>query len=541
MGYEQIKPQLSPLNSEWFEQFQQITRPLASGQQAEQTHAFWTVAIRVLGVPLEEESYYNTLIDFKEDPTYHVLSEELDKHIEPPIFQQIQEVMNLHHQEPNGLSIKRLIAFMVGRRLLPQHSDPTLNRHLQQQLIEVMEFFQEKEQSGLLSTEFRRVVIDIIKWLKNHWEKWTVNMTVEDPFPKVIWYGPLKISHMYFLLLLMKLGCDVLIFHPDHQDDFARIDPTNRFSHKYEYGNKVALQPFPTTRQERRATVAYRASQQLEKLLHDQESGFYKPWQFREHQPLPLTMKMTYDDIFIYGVEEAMVRPDFQIEGRTVKLPVVFAKVHGVSHDREDYWDKMHSLEEQPLTVSIRRFPYAPAVKGNYRYHYEQALGNDGTLSVQKMMDSHWWQYDHLPKGLQFTLASAIKSYSEHPKLLKAQHEQTKDVQIFLFQQATFLPEELLRLLQQYDYPKSVPKVVLYHTEFNGGFTREDAALLLLLNTLGVDIIMYNPSGQSDIEHFIDSMHYDVHHLEDIVFEQLYVSSEQHKGSLIKRLVRKIF
>lgn len=86
-----------------------------------------------------------------------------------------------------------------------------------------------------------------------------------------------------------------------------------------------------------------------------------------------------------------------------------------------------------------------------------------------------------------------------------------------------------------FDYAQTVPKLVLYHTEMSGGLTRSDAAALLFLNEIGIDIIIYNPPGHQDIEQFIEEDQYDIHWLDDMVFQQDY-----KEPSLVKRLFRTI-
>jgi hypothetical protein len=76
--------------------------------------------------------------------------------------------------------------------------------------------------------------------------------------------------------------------------------------------------------------------------------------------------------------------------------------------------------------------------------------------------------------------------------------------------------------LQRFDYSQEVPKIILYNTELNGTMCRSDAAILLLLNKIGIDIVVYNPPGQSDLEIYIDNDAYDNHLLEDMVFNQEY-------------------
>ena len=46
------------------------------------TFRFNRIGLRVLGIPLVEDEYYNSLFDMHHKPFIHVLSEELDKTID---------------------------------------------------------------------------------------------------------------------------------------------------------------------------------------------------------------------------------------------------------------------------------------------------------------------------------------------------------------------------------------------------------------------------------------------------------------------------
>ena len=532
---------LSKQTEDWLDLFLSSIRTRPSYHLDESTFRFKRIGMRVLGIPLDEDEYYNTLYSLHINEDVHVLSEDLDKTIESHVFKSVQDILTMHQTEKNGLSINRLIAILYGKNLIPKHNDPNMNRHIQLSIIKVVEYFKEKEKSGLLSADFRRFLIDMIKWLKNHWEKWSEHLTLGSNFPKVVWYGELSISQKYFLVLLMEFGCDVLLFHPSGTDYLADIDTENNLTCKYEYTNKGKLEAFPTKERERQTTVAYRASKQLEIMLNDQDSGIYKPWQFRNFKPTSITLRMTYDDVFIYAKEKAMIRPQFKIDKDRVIIPVIFSKINGVSKDRKDYWSKMKELKQSSLAISIRDFPFTKTTKANYLFHFRHSLDKEGALSPEKMLAGNWWRYGHLPIELQRALAETIKDYCEHPKLLKLNHETENELQLYLFKQASLIPEDFLKLLQKFDYSQDVPRIVLYNMGNHSQLTREDAALLLFLNEFGIDIVMYNPAAQTDIENYVDPSYYDTHWLEDIVFEQEYPDFQQREKSLIKKFIKRIF
>ncbi|MFS0780480.1 YceG family protein [Bacillus sp. 1P06AnD] len=536
----QIQPILYTSTDDWLNTFLSSSKERPLYKLDEEQWQFSRIGLRILGVPLDEDDYYNSLFDMKTKPYIHVLSEELDKTIQNDVFKSIQELLEIHQREPKGLSIKRLIAFMIGKGLLPKHHDPFINHHIQTTVISIVELFQNNHNQGLQSQEFRRFLIDLVKWMRNHLEKWIASLSIGDDFPKVVWYGNCSQSQLYFLMLLMEFGCDVLIFHPEGTDLFAQIDSGNTYSVTYAYSNKGKLEDFPKQSRDRQTTVAYRANKQLEIMMNDVESGVFKPWQFRHFIPSPLTMRMTYDDIFIYAKETAMIRPQFKVEKNKVYIPNIFSKIQGISKNQKEYWDRINDLQNLPLSLLVQQFPFSPMNKSNYHFHYTHSL-DKGELSVDKMMKGNWWRYGHLPNELQTSIAEVIKEYCEHPKLNKTDQEKDQDLQVFLLKQASMIPERILQMMQKFDYSQEIPKIILYNNGEHGNISREDAALLLFLNEFGFDIILYNPAGHNDIEAYIDSSHFDVHWLEDVAFNQPFKGSDKKEHTLFSKFIKRIF
>jgi hypothetical protein len=288
------------------------------------------------------------------------------------------------------------------------------------------------------------------------------------------------------------------------------------------YADKLEPTPFPKEKRERRATVTRQAEMELERELNHEGSMMYKPWQFRDYTPKSLTLRTTYDELFILIKEKAFIRHNFNVANGEVHIPTIFAKVSGISKNKSDYWNKLHQITEHDYSLLIKSFPFTKEVRASgYLYHYQQSL-TAGELDPEKIMKGNWWKYKQLSTGTQNGIAHAIAKYCSDPKLKRNPGEKIEDLKLYLFAQACSIPQEFLNLLQRFDYSQEVPKIILYNTELNGTMCRSDAAILLLLNKIGIDIVVYNPPGQSDLEIYIDNDAYDNHLLEDMVFNQEY-------------------
>lgn len=533
-----ITPVLREETTDWLTYFLAPAHERPHYKTSDEQLTFERIAVRVLGVPLDEVEYFNTLYEWHNGSEIHVLSEELDKRIDSQDFQLLQNILQKHRELPKGLSINRLVAMMYGAKLIPQHQDARLNRHLQLAVIDVIEQFQSQQTEGLLSNGFRRFLIDIVKWLKNHWIQWMETATPETPFPKVIWYGECTLSQQYFLLLLMKLGCDVAIFDPTGKDAFAAIDPEQTSSVIYDYGNTAPLQPFPTQIREVQATVGYRSTQQLERLIQD-EQGIYRPWQYQHYEPHSVKLQHTYDDIFIYAKEPAMMRPGFKAQNPTVYIPTIFAKINGMSRDRADYWRRMHELLDLPHTLRIEKFPYAKESKANFRFHYEKSLVG-GQLDAERMMQNDFWQYKDLTPEIQRAIALIIIDCCEQPSVQTLPGESNRELSITTLKQLSMLPKDILRMMQSFDYAQHIPKIIVYYDETLGQFSRADAILLSFLNRYGFDIIFYTPTGKQDIETYLDNEIYTLHRLDEMVFDEAF-QERKKSASLIDKIRKRFF
>ncbi|MBT2699319.1 YceG family protein [Bacillus sp. ISL-40] len=494
---------------------------------------------KFLGIPIDTDTYYNQLFDYvnNEEWRLHLLSEEsLDKTINNTHFQSIQKVININREQK--LSINRFTAFLDGEQLLLKSKVPVIHRKIREAMIATLELYAKLERDGLKNHELRRVLVDIVKWSINHLQPVLERADPQIEMPKFLWYGDFKKSHQYFLYYLSRLACDIVIFHPEGKDILEGMMEDPIFSHQFQ--NKLPAEPFPKEKRSRKATVAYRASKEIETILNQEGSGLYKPWQLRDYTPSSITLKTTYDELFILGKEMAMVRPDFEVGNGQVKIPSIFAKVQGVSKNRKEYWDRLQSLSELEHSLLIRRLPITMTSTSDFRFHYRNALDKDGLINPATMMQAHYWPYSFLSSGLQKGIANAVRRICEKPGLKPFPKESIEEVKMYLFTQALFMPKPIIQLIERFDYSQHIPKLIIFNNELAGILSRSDAALILLLNQFGIDIILYNPPGHNDIENFLDERLFDKHWLEDVVFDLEFKEPSIFKKGLFQGILKNL-
>jgi hypothetical protein len=488
------------------------------------------VTARFIGIPHDEVEYYNQLYDYVHSNGLIMLSEfslnhSID-HAHIKLNQKITQFIDKQH-----LSIKDFVTLMDQEKLLPSTDNTLIKRQIMDAVIKMIQLYRRTEKGGLAGKEFATVLNEVIA-LVHHLNDYIKKADPEVGMPAFLWYGNYRKSHQYLLYFLVELGSDLVTFTPAGNDvlAFSASEMSTQFVHVFpETGDP---EPFPTAKRIQNTTVAYRASKEIDNILNCGGMVLYKPWQLRDYVPIAITLKTTYDELFLVAGEKAMIRPYFEVDNRTVKIPALFSKISGVTSNRREYWRRLHRLIFQENTYLVKSLPFSPGANNDFRFHYVKSLGNNGLLNPEKMAGARYWKYSHLPTGLQKGIATAIRNICATPKLKRQNSEKEADVKVYLFNQAMQIPEFILKMLQKFDYSQNVPKLVIFNNQLNGSLTRPDAALLLLLNQLGVDLVIYNPAGHSDIEKYIDKDAFVSHWLEEVVFEQ-----ELKEPSVIKKVI----
>ena len=80
------------------------------------------------------------------------------------------------------------------------------------------------------------------------------------------------------------------------------------------------------------------------------------------------------------------------------------------------------------------------------------------------------------------------------------------------------LDKELLRLLQNFDFTKSIPKFLVVDVT-EKMFTLEECILLAFLNLVGFDIAIFTPTGYRNVEKYLRPDSFDTLVVGEFVFD----------------------
>lgn len=292
---------------------------------------------------------------------------------------------------------------------------------------------------------------------------------------------------------------------------------------------------------QRTETEAFQAKEKFDEMFYDKESYNYKPWQFADYELYANTLKTTYDEITIWGGQYAIIRPGWKVEDNKVYVPNLFSKVRGVHKDADLFIDEINLLVDRKETLFFKRFPiHRKFPVHNIGKIYSSLLDRHGGIDKSKLLSSRYWKYKELKASTQEAIADRIVEFCKIHDFWKYRNFKIKldlsiidkvsnyvatssksaldekHMKISIFEILTNLDRKILNLLLKFDYPKEIPKIVLYHNKNSGEFTFADAVILMFMNSMGADIVIYSPGCNSDIENFVKNNYYDAHMLEEI-------------------------
>ncbi len=490
---------------------------------------------RFIGIKNNEGDYYENLYKLdrelkKMGSCYKRFSEGLDKDISISLQNQLNDIW-LKMPEKEIIDVPKIINSISDKGLFPDLPNKVFLQQIKNNLKMLTEYYIKSNET--INRDNIRVIINyIIHWMNIYSEDLFKKFDYRGINPKIVFYGDISKTEVFYLIFLSTLGCDVLYFNSKNSGAFHEIDKYNTFSKEIMYDVRCEIKPFPINIEDRIKTTAYSAKEELNKTLFTDDSGFYRPWQFVDYSMQSVTLNTTYEEIYIWMKEKAYIRDGFKVKDSTVVIPNIFSKICGTHENIDTYFKEINEVVTQKFTRFYNKLPIMGVVHLEYG-KFNQIYPNNmfSQFDIEEMINSSWWKYKDLRTGLQKTMAEKIKDICLSPVIINVEQEDLRDFQVDIFSVLINLDITILELLQAYDYPEEVPKIIIYNNEENGNLSFEDCIMLAFMNSMGIDIIIYNPSGYNDIENFIYPEQYDIHRLENVTFKlQFKKYVEKKKG-----------
>ncbi|WP_305767403.1 YceG family protein [Candidatus Epulonipiscium viviparus] len=314
----------------------------------------------------------------------------------------------------------------------------------------------------------------------------------------ILFGAPQNEIEVYFLKFLAKLYVDVVIIIPDPHEILSDVQlkifkDTNLCVVEYE--NQLQLTEYPKTLDAITATTnAYEAERDLDTLIY-KDTGLYRQHQLSKASSLVL--RTTCEEIDILWNEELKFRPNFNVDGDSVCMPVIFAKISGVRNDNlKEYSERIRNFIIPKNTAVCVQPPF---IKQDNLQMFSTALFlKNGRLLKNEIQNHRDYKFGHLRSDMQNHLLDKIELLI-NSKLIEGTG--THGREYLILQTLLNLDNDFLKRMQKFDFTKQNPKVVVLHTK-EKMHSIEDAIFLAFANLVGYDIIIMSPTGYRSFERF---------------------------------------
>lgn len=478
-----------------------------------------------IGIKKNSDEYHNDL--YKLDKLLSNLKNQYSKYISNIPFQSNPELMRKTGNLWNNLepfTEKKKLFLLSSIKLvkaLPEFPNKLLQSSVENAFNEVFNLYFANTKN-INTTKAKNFVMKLLTWIHSYVPNLLQDMDFlnnnqnEIYNPKIIYYGNIKVHEIYFLIFLSKIGCDILYINStvDSEENFKNICTEDSYSNVIKLQNEGSLKPFPSNEIiARTETVAYKASNELEEILYNEEDGLYKPWQFENYNVHPVTLKTTYDELKILWNEDAKFRDGFKVKNNTVYLPNMFVKISGVPEDINSYWSDLSYFYHNENAKLISKVPFTEITYSKQDLYKLVFLFDEvGYLNKEALEKYEPYKFSYLKTSLQNTIFKKINQLFELP-LFKKQVD--KEFKLKILMTILTLDKSFIDLLQCFDYPFKIPKLILYDNNENI-YSDEDSIILAFLALIGIDILIVTPTGYNNIENKIPEKYYDIHKFEKV-------------------------
>lgn len=440
----------------------------------------------------------------------------------PPTPEEIAAVRRRNHQ-----TAEQLAADLAANLQYPNNQQlQTLMRHA---FLDVV-LEEDKAVGGNLNRLLNKAVY-LVAWMKRYQKDLFQNWQAPEVGVFLLFGACSGDNEALFLRLLAKLPVDVLVLLPDLNAPCVLKDPALLDLHKE---HSLPMTDFPVEPSQMRVrTAAYQAEREMDSILY-QNTGLYRA---KQHQKAEVvTLQTMYEEIGLLWDQELKYRPGFAAEGDTVTVPVLLEKICGIKDGPIlPYWLDIKKLVT-PETTLVTKLPWQTGLETNPMKPYATQFLRQGRLQREKIKQHKDYPYGILRPEIQDYLLDKLQVLLDE-KLIAGTYQNGTEYTIV--STILGLPKDLLRRIQNFDFTKKNPKLIIISTT-EETLSLEDSILVAFLNLVGFDILFFVPTGYQSIEKYFQKPFANEHQLGPYRYDlQVPDFRTLHEGG--KSSIRKLF
>lgn len=413
----------------------------------------------------------------------------------PPTPEEIAAVRRRNHQ-----TAEQLAADLAANLQYPNNQQ--LQTLMRQAFLDVV-LEEDKTVGGNLNRLLNKAVY-LVAWMKRYQKDLFQNWQAPEVGVFLLFGACSGDNEALFLRLLAKLPVDVLVLLPDLNAPCVLKDPALLDLHKE---HSLPMTDFPVEPSQMRVrTAAYQAEREMDSILY-QNTGLYRAKQHQKAEAV--TLQTMYEEIGLLWDQELKYRPGFAAEGDTVTVPVLLEKICGIKDGPIlPYWLEIKKLVT-PETTLVTKLPWQTGLEANPMKPYATQFLRQGRLQREKIKQHKDYPYGILRPEIQDYLLDKLQVLLDE-KLIAGTYQNGTEYTIV--STILGLPKDLLRRIQNFDFTKKNPKLIIISTT-EETLSLEDSILVAFLNLVGFDILFFVPTGYQSIEKYFQKPFANEHQL----------------------------
>ena len=440
----------------------------------------------------------------------------------PPTPEEIAAVRRRNHQ-----TAEQLAADLAANLQYPNNQQ--LQTLMRQAFLDVV-LEEDKAVGGNLNRLLNKAVY-LVAWMKRYQKDLFQNWQAPEVGVFLLFGACSGDNEALFLRLLAKLPVDVLVLLPDLNAPCVLKDPALLDLHKE---HSLPMTDFPVEPSQMRVrTAAYQAEREMDSILY-QNTGLYRAKQHQKAEAV--TLQTMYEEIGLLWDQELKYRPGFAAEGDTVTVPVLLEKICGIKDGPIlPYWLDIKKLVT-PETTLVTKLPWQTGLEANPMKPYATQFLRQGRLQREEIKQHKDYPYGILRPEIQDYLLDKLQVLLDE-KLIAGTYQNGTEYTIV--STILGLPKDLLRRIQNFDFTKKNPKLIIISTT-EETLSLEDSILVAFLNLVGFDILFFVPTGYQSIEKYFQKPFANEHQLGPYRYDlQVPDFRTLHEGG--KSSIRKLF
>lgn len=360
----------------------------------------------------------------------------------------------------------------------------------------------------------------------------------------ILYYGDTTEDDEIHLRLMKKLGARIIFINPrmNESAEFNKLLEAElfilpNFAKSESLSGRIARAKEENMQENNVIqTVAKKAKEEFTDNIYKNNNYVFKPWQFKNGTTVPIYIDAVVEDIKTYWEQDARFREGFEVKGNEVYIPNFFTKINGIPFDKLFYKDLVNSTKNSQLTVFkenteliVENFSKEDMFSLMFVMTYDK-------VDFEKIRQHKLYQLSRVNIDVQRFI---INKYNEFAEKFKKSVQQIDLIKLLAC--IITCDMDFIKIIENFDFPFRVPKVVIYLKD-RESFDLLNSLFIHYLNLIGMDIVIYSPTGTESIENNLFGNYINIITMDEMDYDLSYdYLNSLKKVEKKKNLLEKIF